>query len=43
MAGRTMPDGTISLIVIPGDPDNSPIVQITGAPRFTLMILAESG
>ena len=34
MAGRIMPDGSIKPLVIPGDPDNSPIVQITGAPRF---------
>ena len=26
MAGRTMPDATIKPLVIPGDPDNSPIV-----------------
>jgi hypothetical protein len=34
MAGRTMPDGTIRPIVIPGDPDNSPIEIITGPPRI---------
>ena len=34
MAGRTMPDGTIVPIVIPGDPDNSPIEIITGPPRI---------
>jgi hypothetical protein len=34
MAGRIMPDGSIKPLVIPGDPDNSPIVQITGAPRY---------
>jgi PKD repeat protein len=34
MAGRVMPDGTIKPLVIPGDPDNSPIVQYTEAPRY---------
>jgi hypothetical protein len=34
MAGRTMPDGSIKPLVIPYDPDNSPIVQITGSPRY---------
>ncbi len=34
MAGRTMPDATIKPLVIPGDPDNSPIVQATEAPRY---------
>ncbi len=34
MAGRTLPDGTNYPIVIPYDPDNSPIVQITEAPRY---------
>ena len=35
MAGRKKQDGTFDYaIVIPFDPDNSPIVQITGAPRY---------
>jgi hypothetical protein len=34
MAGRNKPDGTFDhAIVIPGDPDNSPIEIITGPPR----------
>lgn len=34
MAGRTMPDGSIKPMVIPYDPDNSPLVQITEAPIY---------
>jgi len=35
MAGRNKPDGTFDhAIVIPGDPDNSPIEIITGPPRI---------
>lgn len=34
MAGRTLPDGTVTPIVIPGDPDNSPIVIYTDPPAY---------
>jgi hypothetical protein len=35
MAGKKKEDGTFDYaIVIPFDPDNSPIVQITGSPRY---------